>query len=152
MGEIGGGKILPDRRVEAGEGVEERSITNIWRNTATVKPRRGRPPKPKAPEPAGVVVSPPWPLGRPPKPRDLFAPIAPSKKKSSGGKGRPHDSPALRGPFDSGYCSHQPIQSQRMTAEGEACRCSGGRLTGTGVVVLVVFKREREWWRMEIGD
>ncbi|KAI9170453.1 hypothetical protein LWI28_028270 [Acer negundo] len=60
---------------------------------APPKRGRGRPPKPKAPEPAGVVVSPPRPRGRPPKPRDPFAPLAPSKKKSSGGSGRPRGRP-----------------------------------------------------------
>ncbi|TXG57168.1 hypothetical protein EZV62_018481 [Acer yangbiense] len=60
---------------------------------APPKRGRGRPPKPKAPEPVGVVVSPPRPRGRPPKPRDPFAPPAPSKKKSSGGSGRPRGRP-----------------------------------------------------------
>lgn len=60
---------------------------------APPKRGRGRPPKPKAPLPPGTVLSPPRPRGRPPKPRDPFAPPTVSKKKSSGGSGRPRGRP-----------------------------------------------------------
>lgn len=56
---------------------------------------RGRPPKPKAPVPAGYVPPPPRPRGRPPKERDPNAPVTVPMKKtaSSGGSGKKRGRP-----------------------------------------------------------
>ncbi|XP_052186726.1 HMG-Y-related protein B-like [Diospyros lotus] len=44
---------------------------------------RGRPPKPKDPQPPDTAVSSPRPRGRPPKPRDPAAPPPPTKSPTS---------------------------------------------------------------------
>ncbi|KAM3339169.1 HMG-Y-related protein A [Capsicum galapagoense] len=85
---------------------------------------RGRPPKPKAPLPAGYVPPPPRPRGRPPKERDPYAPIMVPMKKivSSGGgsggsgkkRGRPRKYPVAEATADAaGVAVTQPIGTPR---------------------------------------
>lgn len=71
--------------------------SNYMKPDPNAPPRRGRgrPPKPKAPVPAGYVPPPPRPRGRPPKERDPNAPIVVPMKKttSSGGSGKKRGRP-----------------------------------------------------------
>ncbi|KAK4371179.1 hypothetical protein RND71_010654 [Anisodus tanguticus] len=83
---------------------------NYMKPNPNAPPRRGRgrPPKPKAPLPAGYVPPPTRPRGRPPKERDPNAPILVPMKKtlSSGGsgrkRGRPRKYPVVAAPPSSG--------------------------------------------------
>ncbi|XP_060185755.1 HMG-Y-related protein A-like [Lycium barbarum] len=76
------------------------SKNNYMKPNPNAPPRRGRgrPPKPKAPLPAGYVPPPPRPRGRPPKERDPHAPIQVPMKKSGGSgrtRGRPRKYPVV---------------------------------------------------------
>ncbi|XP_050254942.1 HMG-Y-related protein A-like [Quercus robur] len=72
--------------------------------------------RPKLP---GAVASPPRPRGRPPKPRDPFAPVpSPTKKAASSGSRRPRGRP--------------PKKAKTAASSAPAVAPTGGSLRGRG--------------------